>query len=72
MSLWVQYVHTHTVHNYEYDVYGVNWKVNSHMHLYILSCMKSIWLVRYEHMLSKGVYVKGFLTYVHTHECMNE
>ena len=30
--------------------------------------------MKYEHVLSKGVSVKGFLIYVHihTHECMNE
>ena len=42
------------------------------MQLYILLCMKSIWIVKSEHVLFKGVLLKGFLTYVQTHECMNE
>jgi len=66
-----QYAHTHsTCIAMNMMCYGVYWKVNSYMHPYILLCMQSVWLARYEYVLYKGVYVKGFLTYVHTH--MNE
>ena len=74
MSLWGPIcTHTHsTCIAMNMMCHGVYGKVNSYMHPYILLCMQSVWLARYEYVLYKGVYVKGFLTYVHPHTWMNE
>ena len=40
------YVDTHYVHNYEHEMFMVSIeRINTHMHLYILLCPKSIWLI---------------------------